>query len=82
MKTKKIKFVLPVFAILLAVGFAFSTESKVVERDAYYNIPGTANWEKTTVGEECFTLGAIKCEFFGHQLYSAPNSGSMELSKP
>ena len=82
MKTKKNKFVLPVFAMLLAAGFAFASESKVVERDAYYNIPGTANWGHTTVGEECYTGGAVPCKFLGQQLYAAPNFGSMELYKP
>ncbi|RXJ45686.1 DUF6520 family protein [Gelidibacter gilvus] len=82
MKTKVFKSVMPVFVMLMAVGLAFATERIVVERDAYYNIPGTTNWEHTTVGDECFTGGANACSFLGQQLYAAPDFNSMKLMKP
>lgn len=82
MKTKFLKLVLPAFAIMMAIGLAFATEDKVVVRDAYYNIPGTQNWEHTTVEDECYSGGSNACLFMGQQLYSEPDFSSTELSKP
>ncbi|AEM71617.1 MAG TPA: DUF6520 family protein [Allomuricauda sp.] len=82
MKNNLLKIVLPAFAILLAVGLAFATEDKVVVMDAYYNIPGTENWEQTTVEDACYDGGSNACLHLGQQLYSAPRFDSTELSKP
>lgn len=82
MKKHLLKIVLPAFAIVMAVGLAFATEDQVVERNAYYNIPGTQNWEQVTVADECYTGGNNACEYLGQQLYTEPDFDSMELSKP
>lgn len=71
MKTKIFKFVLPVFAILLAVGFAFATEATIVSQTAYYDHP-ILGVQSTMVGDECDLEGEINCQFNGFQLYAEP----------
>jgi len=68
MKTKIFKFMLPVFAMLLAVGFAFATEVKTVSQTAYYNHP-TAGWQSVVTGDECQDQSGFACTFNGFQLY-------------
>lgn len=82
MKSNFLKLVLPAFAILMAVGLAFATEDQVVVQDAYYNIPGTDNWQQVTVDDACYTGGNNACEYLGQQLYSEPDFDSIELSRP
>ena len=76
MKTKIFNFVLPVFAILLAVGFAFATEANIVSQTAYYNHP-ILGAQSTTVGDECQPDNANPCTFNGQQLYQ-----EQELATP
>ncbi|MCK7591278.1 DUF6520 family protein [Subsaxibacter sp. CAU 1640] len=68
MKTKIFKFMLPVFAMLLAVGFAFATDVKTVSQTAYYNHP-TLGVQSITIGDECQVQSGIDCKFNGLQLY-------------
>lgn len=70
MKTRFLKLVLPAFAILLAVGLAFATESNTVSQVAYYQ--GPSGVMSVTVSDECIQGGAIKCTYFGNQLYAEP----------
>lgn len=68
MITKFFKFVLPVFAVLLAVSFAFSTETKPVDQEAYYFHP-ISGWQQVTVGLECQDQAGTNCTFNNFQLY-------------
>ncbi|TXG39574.1 DUF6520 family protein [Seonamhaeicola maritimus] len=68
MKSKVFKFILPAFALLLAVGFAFAAEDNYVSQTAYYNHP-ILGVQSVIIGDECQPSGAISCEFNGHQLY-------------
>lgn len=68
MKTKIFKFMLPVFAMLLAVGFAFATEVKTMSQTAYYNHPITG-WQSVVIGNECQDRSGFECKFNGYQLY-------------
>ncbi|AWX43631.1 hypothetical protein HME9304_00622 [Flagellimonas maritima] len=81
MKTNVFKFILPAFAILLAVGFAFATEHTTVAQEAHYFLPGQG-WQSTTVEDECYQGSSIPCEYNGIQLYSEPDFASIQLRKP
>jgi hypothetical protein len=70
MKTRFLKLVLPAFAILLAVGLAFATESNTVSQVAYYQTPSGVM--EVTIGEDCTINGDISCTYFGYQLYAEP----------
>lgn len=80
MKTSLLKIVLPALAIVLAVGLAFATEDKTVDRVAYYNVPGQG-WQSTMVEESCDAIGAIPCKIGVYPLYDEPNFGSTQLRK-
>lgn len=71
MKTRFLKLVLPAFAILLAVGLAFATESNTVSQVAYYQSPSGVM--QVTVSNECIPEGQINCTYFGYQLYAEPS---------
>ncbi|MGV8815350.1 MAG: DUF6520 family protein [Gelidibacter sp.] len=79
MKTKVLKFVLPVFAILLAVSFAFATETIPVSQIGYYNHP-ISGWQEVNVGMECQPQAGINCTFNDFQLYK-DKSTSFPLRK-
>lgn len=68
MKTSFFKIVLPAFAILLAVGLAFATETGTVSQTAYYQHPDGV--KSVTIGDECNPIGQINCTYFGYQLYA------------
>jgi hypothetical protein len=70
MKTRFLKLVLPAFAILLAVGLAFATESNTASQVAYYQTPSGVM--QVTIGEECEPNAEISCTYFGNQLYVEP----------
>jgi hypothetical protein len=80
MKTKIFKFVLPAFAVLMAIGFAFATEAKIMFQQAYYQHP-VLGWQPATADSGCGASGAIACEFNGYQLYSQPSLSSTALRK-
>jgi len=70
MKTRFLKLVLPAFAILLAVGLAFATESNTVSQVAYYQGPNGVM--QVTASSDCEPFGKIDCTYFGNQLYAEP----------
>ena len=80
MKTKFFKLFLPAFAILMAVGLAFATEDKTVDRVAYYNVP-SQGWQSTMVDESCDAIGNISCKIGIYQLYDEPDFSSTQLLK-
>jgi len=71
MKTRFLKLVLPAFAILLAVGLAFATESNTVSQVAYYQT--SSGVMEVTIGDDCEPNGDISCKYFGNQLYAEPS---------
>lgn len=75
MKTNILKLVLPAFAILLAVGLAFATETDSSDQTAYYQ--DSSGIHSITIGDDCVKNGANPCKFNGHQLYA-----EMALSNP
>jgi len=79
MKTRFFKFVLPVFAILLAVSFAFATETKPMSQPAYYLHP-ISGWIEVTVGMECQPQAGVNCTYDDFQLYK-DESTSFPLRK-
>jgi len=68
MKTKFFKFVLPVFALLMAVSFAFATKSTRV-LTAYYFNPSTG-WQTTVVSDDCNRPAGQPCKIGAYQLYA------------
>ncbi|MCK0159048.1 DUF6520 family protein [Allomuricauda sp. F6463D] len=80
MKTSFLKIVLPALAIVLAVGLAFATEDKSVDREAFYNVTGQG-WQSTMVEESCYAGGTIPCKIGTYQLYAEPDFGSTPLHK-
>lgn len=80
MKTKFLKFILPVFAIVMAIGLAFATEAETVYQTAYYNHPALG-WQSAVAEDGCDAPGFIPCTFNGKQLYSQPSYSSTPLRK-
>lgn len=80
MKTNFFKSVLPVFAVLVAVGFSFATESVKVYQEAYYNHP-SLGWQSVVADPNCGVSGNTACTFQDIQLYSQPSYGSTALRK-
>ena len=80
MKTKLLKFVLPAFAIVMAIGLAFATEAETVYQTAYYNHPALG-WQSVVAENGCGASGTIRCTFNGIQMYSQPSFGSTALRK-
>lgn len=74
MKTRFFKFVLPVFAMLLAVSFAFAEKSTEV-LTAYYFTP--SGWQTTSTSDDCIKPTGIQCKIGAYQLY-----GDMSFSNP
>lgn len=62
---------LPAFAIVLAIGLAFATESDTPSQTAYYQHP-ILGVQSTTVGDECFFGSEFPCTYNGYQLYKEP----------
>lgn len=72
MKTKIFKFMLPAFAMLLAIGLSFATEAKRTAQTGYYDDPFISgvqsvitDCEKQPSGELCITEE-------GYQLFDTP----------
>lgn len=68
MKTKIFKFVLPVFALLMAVSFAFATQSSTVAQTAYYFHP-VLGWQSVIIGDDCQDQAGNNCFIGSYQLY-------------
>ena len=80
MKTKFLKFILPAFAIMMAIGLAFASEAETVYQTAYYNHPALG-WQSVTAEADCGAMGDIPCTFNGNQLYAQPSYNSTLLRK-
>lgn len=75
MKTKVFKFILPAFALLLAVSFAFATEdSNATSMVAYYYHPVLGVQQTTT---NCPDFGGQICKHGPYTLYSDPGLTSV-----
>ncbi|CAG2532840.1 hypothetical protein MAR621_03034 [Maribacter dokdonensis] len=72
MKTRFLKFVLPAFAIMMAIGLAFASEAETVSRIAYYDHP-ILGVQSTMVSDDCRPGGVLLCKFNGYQLYEEPS---------
>ncbi len=79
MKTKFLKFILPAFAIMMAIGLAFASEAETASRIGYYDHP-IFGVQSAMVSDDCNPGGAVLCKFNGYQLYDEP-SLSTELGK-
>ncbi|WP_111309840.1 DUF6520 family protein [Confluentibacter sediminis] len=66
MKTKKIKSILPVFAILLAIGFAFGTEAEAFLNTGFIEGPNGP----IEVQVDCESEIQDACLFLGQQVYA------------
>jgi len=69
MKTRVLKLILPLFALLLAVGFAFATEESSAYQTAYYEHPILGLQQTTT---SCPDNGNKTCMEGSFVLYSDP----------
>jgi len=75
MKTRVLKTVLPILAIVLAVGLAFATEVSNSIQIGYYFDPNLGEVVSTIV--DCNSTTQIPCEIDNNQVYAEP-----ELSTP
>jgi len=80
MKLRVLKTILPAFAVLLAVGLAFATESTTVYRSGHYLHPNLG-WQTVPVSNECVESGEIPCKFGIYQVYSEPSLESAPLGR-
>lgn len=71
MKTSFFKIVLPAFAILLAVGLSFATETTNVSSPAYYNHP-VLGVQPVPGGSDCPVSGTISCKYNGYDIFADP----------
>ncbi|WP_299546954.1 DUF6520 family protein [Seonamhaeicola sp.] len=82
MKSKFLKMVIPAFAILLAIGISFATESINSSQIGYYDDPFEPGIEE--VSTNCIKNGSGNlCKEGVYQLYDTPalNAGD-ELRQP
>ena len=68
MKTKILKFVLPAFALLLAVSFAFATEAINENRQGFISTP--TGYMEVPGGVNCDTPTNDPCLYLGQQVYA------------
>lgn len=70
MRTKILKFGMPLMAFLLAIVFAFATENNIPKDDAL--VQGYIFWNNDciTTTKVCNNQGAIPCQVGGNQVYS------------
>ena len=78
MKTKVLKFVMPVFAFILAMVLAFATGTKDNSRIGYYPDPVTG--EPQEINVDCDSSTDKLCKFEGIQVYAEPEFDT-ELKK-
>jgi hypothetical protein len=69
MKSKILKFVLPAFAILLAVSLSFATVNNAPSQTGYYDDPFIPGIQQVPGGTECPTIGDEYCMYDDHQVY-------------
>ncbi|WP_298535860.1 DUF6520 family protein [uncultured Algibacter sp.] len=67
MKSKVFKFILPAFALLLAVSFAFATEESNASQTGYYNHPILGVQQIST---DCQAQGAVNCMEGSYQVFA------------
>ncbi len=77
MKTKVFKFVLPVFALFLAVSFAFAAEESNTAQTGYYNHPILG---VQSIMTDCPRDGVDPCKFGAFPVY-ADQSLTIPLKK-
>lgn len=68
MKARLFKFALPVFALFIAVSFAFATEEAPTSTVGYYNHP-ILGVQAVPVQQACLQGTQVACQFNGFQLY-------------
>ncbi|MAP80982.1 MAG: hypothetical protein CL526_07820 [Aequorivita sp.] len=70
MRTKILKFGMPLLAFLLAIVFAFATENNAPKDDAL--VQGYIFWNNdcVTTTKVCNNQGTIPCKEAGNQVYS------------
>lgn len=78
MKTKVLKSVLPIVAVVCAIGLAFATETTSMSNPAYYDDPDIEGIQELEEGVDCPTTGKDPCLYNGFQLY-ADQGLSVEL---
>lgn len=69
MKSKVLKFVLPAFAIMLAISFAFATEANNTVTTQYYNHPILGTLE-VPISMDCPIQGSTTCKYNGFDVYA------------
>ncbi|MHA7944924.1 DUF6520 family protein [Formosa sp. 3Alg 14/1] len=70
MKTKFLKSVLPVFAMVLAAGLAFANDSNALNTTGYFDDPSIPGVQQVPGGTDCQMSGVIPCEYDGFQVYA------------
>ncbi|GGK22032.1 hypothetical protein GCM10007962_15240 [Yeosuana aromativorans] len=73
MKTKVLKSVLPMLAIVLAIGLAFANEEKAGFDSDYYDDPLIPGVQEIPGGTDCPTTGENPCFYNGFQVYDDVN---------
>ncbi|MBJ7880976.1 DUF6520 family protein [Gelidibacter salicanalis] len=69
MKTKVFKSVLPIIAVVFAMGLAFATET-TNSSPAFYDDPAIPGVQRLTGGTDCPTVGQIPCMYQDFQLFA------------
>lgn len=67
---KKLKLILPMLAILFAIGLAFAMEKTTVISPSYYDDPSIPGIQVLTTNVDCPTTGAIPCTHNNFPLYA------------
>lgn len=69
MKTKSLRALLPLMAILFAVGFAFTTEQKSLEEGVLVTGYIFQNGQCISASKDCNNLGSTPCTYNGNQVF-------------
>lgn len=69
MKSKIFRFVLPAFALFLAVSFAFATEANNTVTTQYYDHP-ILGAQEVPISLDCPTEGTTTCKYNGFNVYA------------
>ncbi|TMU50749.1 DUF6520 family protein [Flagellimonas algicola] len=70
MKTKILKFILPAFAIIMAVGLAFATDESNATQTGYYNHPILG---VQSISTDCPDFGTVQCMEGPYQVFKDQN---------
>jgi hypothetical protein len=76
MKSKVLKFGLPIGAFMLAIGFAFATESKASEKEAFVTGYIFQAGQCRPAPKDCNNISATPCTYLGNQVWSVNNGTS------